>query len=333
MKGISMELKSAKEKTASVAAAALTAISLGLALALMAAGLAACGGFKTNPTDGYQGLKGVQPYAAAPNERPVVHTAQAFVVTVLDAGKNPLANDQILFESGKPATYFAQSSLAIAGAPVAHELRAEGLPAGVSMAPEAGAPAGLYRISGTPMARKCAPIDAPSAIAFSWALASGTDIKIVEIADRLGPSEHAIARPYRLQLSNLPIKLWIEQDELKKLSHGIEGQPVSFIAHAENVASDSFHRPTLVADSPLVGGLEPEAGRPSDDGSWQWRLTLDTSSQQWQAGERERSVPITLTLHNGCDKEESKLSVSAQIARSASAAQPAAARASAPGHK
>lgn len=137
MKANAMVERRVEKKRSPAALSAVTASALSLAVA---AALAACGGFKTNPAEEYKDLRGVRPTAgASPSGVPQVGYG-AFSVRVLDASGSPVAVP-VLFESGRDVNLTVQSVVAVPGGNAPHSLHAEGLPAGLQLVP-VPAPAG-----------------------------------------------------------------------------------------------------------------------------------------------------------------------------------------------
>ena len=311
-----------------------------LAIALMGSmGLASCG-FKTNPTDGYQGVSTVQPYAAQPLETAVIRQGRAFSIEVLDENKASIGDKQIVFKAGEPAKYFVRSSLTLSRSPVSHDFRVDGLPAGVKAVAEPSEE-GMVRLEGAPKnaAQACggsaqgAPgKDQAQEISFSWGLKDDASEAQKSLAMRLGPNDQQIKRAFTVlrSASAAPVRLSVKPEISASVQ---EGRSVDFSVVADGVDADAAHPPILGVEA--AGGNVKFVTEPTapafDNGKWQWNMKLDATVANWaNAEERDREVRFAVTLLNTCDNaQKARLEAKARITRQAAPAPAAAAAAAA----
>lgn len=270
---------------------------------LAAAGLvSACGGLKTNPTEGYKDLGGVRPYAAVPdNRRPIVRLSQVFSVQFADANKQPLGDRPLAFEAGKAASYFVRSDVKLAGQSQPHVLAASGLPEGLAFGPVEGSP-GLYQISGTPapQATACGPQGASaSKLAIAWQLAPNAPAEAQAAArSEIGESDRMVERAFALsQASKAPS---ISADE--RLASGLAAGE-AFAIKVEGLATTPQFPPQLVLEGPGAASIEP-AGAPramnAEGTSWEWSLRA-------KDGASAQELKFAAVVTNICDGQAARL--------------------------
>ena len=320
------EAKRMKTKVTGAAAASVAALLL----------VSSCG-FKTNPTEDYRDLKGVQPYSAAPSASPSKKTQGAFFASVYADADRQKEVSALEFVAGKASTFYVyvQSRLPNGAGEFTISLKADGLPAGVSQPTPVEGTVGLFRIVGKP--------DATSAFSCGDAAsAAGSPAQSAKLSWTVIPGP-AASDALRSELNNLGLSERAKSVDVSVRAASAQGQPslrvvetdlsvqsgreTSFTVRAENLQTDAAHAPTLgVADKPAAltvsfDDASMQGVRAGDSATtWEWKMKLSVADAKAAGGPAQFKLNLLDTCRSG--KESASVAVAATIAQPAPEAKP-----------